>query len=121
MGKVSDIDLGGAGYEYSVLDSNRPSGIVQVDIFSRNHGFYIEGIAARVAHDGLIAAPCFSKILTRRCGLEFLDLTRSQTKGLISLFARTQSRGGQPPSVTAKDDLSPEESDPVFQSMDEEI
>jgi hypothetical protein len=73
IGNVKDISKGGIGCEYLAFDKLDKVEQVEVDIFSKAHGFYISNVPCRVAYDTSDHSLfLLSGAEVRRCGLQFI-------------------------------------------------
>ena len=86
MGKMKDVSRGGLGFEYTRIDDHPVQEKVEVDIFSASNGLHMARIPCRVAYDVKVGSyPSFESLETRRCGLQFSELSMQQI-GAISNF-----------------------------------
>jgi hypothetical protein len=77
-GRILDIGKGGLSYVY-VEDTRRSSGAFTMDILLNNIGFYMEKIPVKTVADvAVLNKVPFSVLPTRRCCVEFQELTWHQ-------------------------------------------
>lgn len=89
MGKVKDISRGGAAFEYTAFTESNSTKDIEVDIFSAAEGFHVARIPCKVVYDVQVNShPNLKNLVTKRCGLEFQNLTSQQLAQLSSLFTR---------------------------------
>lgn len=87
VGIVRDISQKGIGFEYT-----SQAGIAEIlgsrlDIFLNPLGFKLMGVPYKIAYDANADDPSdVSSIRTRRCGVEFVGLTRGQFEQLRELI-----------------------------------
>ena len=80
LGKVKDISIGGLSLEY-VLNKTKNTGFSEIDIFLTDDFFYLRRIPSKIIYDREIDEESRS-VITMRCGLQFDDLTPTQTSQL---------------------------------------
>jgi hypothetical protein len=87
IGKVTDINKGGLGFEYVSFDRVDKLEHVEVDIFSKSNNLYISRIACNVVYD-ISKGPFFilNSTETRRCGLQFGQLSKDHLGSLSALL-----------------------------------
>lgn len=87
IGNVKDISKTGISFEYLSFEESEAVEYVDVDIFSASEGFYITRVPCRVIYD-IRKEPAFllQDAETRRCGLEFGQLTEQQISAFSSFF-----------------------------------
>lgn len=94
VGKVNDISKHGAALSY--LTENIKTGLdidfSEVDIFLSGNKFYLHKVPCKIVYD--IQDPKSIKygIIKRRCGLNFIKLTESQTE-LLEFFLKNYTTG----------------------------
>jgi hypothetical protein len=86
IGWIREIGPDGVVYEYCVTDGKGDPDLVEVDIFRRDCNFLVSGISCRILFDVVMETPYFSRILTKRCGLQFIRLTECQRNELQAFF-----------------------------------
>ena len=84
LGKVKDISRGGMAYEY-ILNETLNTGYAEIDIFLSSDSFYLPRIPSKIIYDTKIVEK-FQKVETRRCGVQFRDLTEEQAANLELLL-----------------------------------
>ena len=87
IGKVTDINKGGIGFEYVSFDRVDKLEHVEVDVFSKSSNLYISRLPCRVVYD--ISQDSFfilNNAETRRCGLQFYQLSRDHLASLSALL-----------------------------------
>ena len=92
VGRVLDISKSGLSFQYI------PNGVhikdpTEVNICVFGHVFLIQSFPCRRVYDVDEAAPDFSVVLTKRCGIEFRGLADEQVTNL-EFFLKTYIRGG---------------------------
>jgi hypothetical protein len=86
LGKIADISRSGVAFEYPAYESCEQIDSVEVDIFSRIDDLHMSRVPCKVIYDiKAIEYPTFSKVETRRCGLQFQKLAPLQLRKLKSL------------------------------------
>ena len=84
IGKINDISINGLALSYLCESTKIPlhRGFTAVDIFSSEKSFYLQKVPCEIVYD--IQALKFFKnsIITRRCGLHFEELSKSQLEQL---------------------------------------
>lgn len=80
VGKIKNISLGGICLEYCIYTANDGIGTtIEVDIFSQCKDFYLPRIPCKIVYDTRIRHyPSFIGMETKRCGLQFLELSERQ-------------------------------------------
>ena len=71
-------------YEY-ILFETKNTGYVDIDIFLSSHSFYLPRIPSKIIYDTKIVEK-FQNVETRRCGVQFRDLTEEQAANLELLL-----------------------------------
>ena len=85
IGSISDISKGGVSLEYSVIqDYSELNDKLWVDIFCSSKKLELSNIPCRLIYDERIESDkgYIKTIETRRCGLEFAELTSNQSARL---------------------------------------
>lgn len=85
VGKIRDISMGGVGYAYTVTEGmdSRPECPVncEIDIFLSTNHFYLRRLSCRAVYDIHVEKdrqnPADVTIESKRCGLEFVDVSKS--------------------------------------------
>jgi c-di-GMP-binding flagellar brake protein YcgR len=86
IGKLTDISRNGIAFEYPAYESYEQKDCVEVDIFSLGDDLHVSSVPCKVIYDIVIVEhPSFTKIATRRCGLQFQELTPLHVNKLKSL------------------------------------
>jgi hypothetical protein len=85
IGKINDISINGLALSYLCESIKAPlhRGFTSADIFSSEKSFYLQKLPFEIVYD--IQDPKFdntSSIITRRCGLHFGELSKSQSEQL---------------------------------------
>ena len=96
VGKIKNISLGGLSFEY-ITGENSNQNSSSVDIFLIGNIFHLHNVPCKTIYDISIHIPYvnnqFIKILTtRRCGLQFEQLTDENNTKLI-LFLENHGQG----------------------------
>jgi hypothetical protein len=87
IGSVKDISETGICFEYLAFEKNERLEYVEVDIFSGSQNFYISRVPCRVVYDNRRdAAFILHDAETRRCGLQFQQLTAHQASHLAAFL-----------------------------------
>jgi hypothetical protein len=87
LGRLIDVGSDGATFEYVAYEHDEGVADVEVDIFTSNpNHFLLRSVPCRVVYDIEIEKPTFNGIKTRRCGLEFAQLTDRQCERLMVLL-----------------------------------
>jgi len=96
IGKLKNISSGGLAFEYTPIDDSTCNGFC-VDIFAAHSEFRLSNVPCRTVYD--IALPrhetdgTFSPtFLSRQCGLQFGELTETETEQL-RFFLKTYTHG----------------------------
>ena len=87
IGKVMDINKEGIGFEYVSFDKVDKLEDVEVDVFSKSNNLYISRIPCKVVYD--ISKDSFfilNNAETRRCGLQFGELSKHHLASLSALL-----------------------------------
>lgn len=88
IGKLKDISQGGVAFEYTVFQESQPVQTAEIDIFSAAKDFHLPRVLCKIVYDvKLDSYPSFNNIVTRRCGLQFQDLSEQQAAQLQTLFS----------------------------------
>ncbi len=90
LGKVKDISRGGMAYEY-IFNETQNTGDAEIDIFLSGDSFYLPRIPSKIIYDTKIVEK-FQSVETRRCGVQFRDLTEEQAAEL-DLFLKSHTTG----------------------------
>jgi hypothetical protein len=90
LGKVKDISRGGMALEY-VLIETQYGGSSEIDIFLSGDSFYLPRIPSKIIYDIKIVEK-FRSLETRRCGVQFGDLTEEQAANL-DFFLKNHTTG----------------------------
>lgn len=87
LGRLTDVGSDGATFEYIAHDCCEFVTDVEVDIFASNPSYFLlRSVPCKVVYDIEIERPTFSGIKTRRCGLEFAQLTDRHRERLMVLL-----------------------------------
>jgi len=96
VGRLKNISKGGLAFEYTAIDDSRCNGF-PVDIFAAHSEFHLSNVPCRTVYD--IALPrqekdgtFFPTFLSRQCGLQFGELTETETERL-GFFLKAYTRG----------------------------
>lgn len=88
IGKLTDISAGGLAFEYNAFDNCEKSDVVEIAIFSHPKDYSLPKAVCRVVYDREVdGCYSFKGFQTRRCGLEFCELTSDQMLQLDMLMA----------------------------------
>ena len=90
LGKVKDISIGGLALEY-VLKETKNTGFSEIDIFLSGNFLYLRRIPSTIIYVSEIDVESRS-VKTRRCGLQFGDLTPIQ-KSQLEYFIQKYTSG----------------------------
>ena len=95
IGRVNDISIKGLALSYlsERVKVGSYSDDSEVEIFLTGNRFYLHNVPCRVVYD--IIDPKSDKIyriMTRRCGLHFGELSKNQSE-LLELFLKNYTRG----------------------------
>ena len=82
-------------YEY-ILNETQNKGYAEIDIFLSGDSFYLPRIPSKIIYDTKIVEK-FQKVETRRCGVQFRNLTKEQAAKLDFLLKNhtTETADGQ--------------------------
>jgi hypothetical protein len=82
-GKIIDVSMGGLAFQY--ISELQPATVVSCElaIFSATGDFHLSRLSFVTISDFENARVPFSSIRTRRCGLQFGELTGDQTAELV--------------------------------------
>ena len=94
VGRVKDVSLGGVAFEY-ITDELNENDLTLIDIFATGNGLHLSRIPCRKIYEVSVkdtteVSSLSSELRTKRCGVEFDDLTKSelsQVKHLIETYA----------------------------------
>ena len=94
VGRVKDVSLGGVAFEYIAEEQNEDD-LSSIDIFATGNGLHLSRIPCRKIYEVSVkdtteVSSLSSELRTKRCGVEFDDLTKSelsQVKHLIETYA----------------------------------
>ena len=82
VGQIIDMSMGGLAFSY-IAEQEPSNGSFELDIFLTDHSFYLEKVPVKTISDFEIANEvAYSFTTTRRCGVEFGDLTLNQISQL---------------------------------------
>jgi hypothetical protein len=88
IGKLTDISAGGLSFEYNTFDERQDKDVVEIAVFSHPKDYSIPKATCRVIYDQQVEGGfSFKGFQTRRCGLEFFELTSDQMLQLDLLMA----------------------------------
>ncbi len=92
IGKLTDISAGGLAFEYNSFGDREKSELVEIALFSHPKDYSLPKAVCRVVYDREVE-DCYSfkGFQTRRCGLEFCDLTSDQMLQLDMLMANGEN------------------------------
>ena len=87
IGSVKDISKTGISFEYLAFEEGEEVEYVDVDVFSASQDLYISRIPCRIVYD-IRKEPAFilRDAETRRCGMEFGELSEQQASAFASFF-----------------------------------
>lgn len=92
IGKLTDISAGGLSFEYNVFDDQKRSDMVEIALFSHPKDYSLPKATCRVVYDQQVEGSfSFKGFQTRRCGLEFCELTSDQMLQLDLLIANGET------------------------------
>ncbi len=95
LGQVIDISLGGLCIRY-LSTSQTPAGCSGVKIFGSNGRFiHVDKVQCRIVYDREIPEGSWEQLSTRRCGVQFENLTvrhKSMLQDFIDHFAYDESQ-----------------------------
>ena len=80
LGQIIDISMGGLAFRY--MAGREPSRGLYLDMFSSDKTFYLGKIPFETISDFETQDVPFSSLATRRCGVQFGELTHIQTSQL---------------------------------------
>ncbi|MCE5333802.1 MAG: PilZ domain-containing protein [Desulfobacteraceae bacterium] len=84
LGQVKNVSNGGVCFEYLGFASQNKFNDICIDIFTRQVRLQLKRLPCRIVFDIRVPdLPTFSR--SRRCGLQFLELTQKQTITLQQL------------------------------------
>jgi len=90
MGQIQDISLGGLCVRYLCIDGDQEK-YSEVKIFGSNDRFiHVDRIKCKIVYDQEVPEYSWAQISTRRCGVEFEDLSvkhQSMIQDFIDHFA----------------------------------
>jgi len=80
LGKILDISEGGLCFQYLAKDDHSGDTAVQADIFMSDNGYYLPDVACKMVWDTEAEEKMTFPIgfQNRRCGLQFVSLTKDQ-------------------------------------------
>ena len=81
-GKIIDVSMGGLAFQY-ISELQPAAASCELAIFSASGNFCLSGLSFVTISDFENARVPFSSIRTRRCGLQFGELTGDQTAQLV--------------------------------------
>lgn len=84
LGKILDISEGGLCCQYLAKDNQDQDTAVQADIFMSENGYYLPDVACKMVWETEAEQKMTFPIgfQTRRCGLQFVKLTKEQKNKL---------------------------------------
>jgi|WetSurMetagenome_2_1015567.scaffolds.fasta_scaffold203364_1 hypothetical protein len=87
VGHLIDVSSSGLALEYTAFMPGERTELVEVDIFCQPKGLNVAHIPCRVAYDFKVDdAPTFRGFQTRRCGLQFAQVSPEQSEQLKALL-----------------------------------
>jgi c-di-GMP-binding flagellar brake protein YcgR len=100
MGQIEDISLGGLCIRYLTINEDK-EGCSEMKIFGSNERFiHIDKVPCRIVHDQEIPEYSWAQISTRRCGVEFQELSVKQLTMLQDFIDHFASNETQSPGST---------------------
>lgn len=89
VGQILDISMGGLAFLY--MDQGaRSRGIFSLELLLDDNCLHLEDVQARIVSDFEMSSEGPSSFIKmRRCGVQFIDLSRSQWKLLESFISKT--------------------------------
>lgn len=92
IGPIVDISKGGVSLEYAVIqDYSKLTDRLNVDIFSSSKTFEMFNVPCRLVYDWPVKQNkgFLETIETRRCGLEFIELTQQQADQIETAMVKS--------------------------------
>ncbi len=88
IGKLTDISAGGLAFEYNAFEDRESTEMVEIALFSHPKDYSLPRAVCRIVYDREVEG-CFNfkGFQTRRCGLEFRDLTSDQMLQIDMIMA----------------------------------
>lgn len=88
VGRLIDISISGASFEYFMFDNIAIEPKGEIDIFVSGRQFYLAGVPYELVYNQseIHTSPYTSSLVTSKCGLRFGELSKKQLKGLDSLI-----------------------------------
>lgn len=92
VGKVRDVSMSGAAFEYPVYEEYEKLEEVKVDIFSSEPShFLLLHVPCKIVYDVGVEHGAIAGIETRRCGVRFDDLSPQHSEKLKLLLGKYTS------------------------------
>jgi len=104
LGKIKDISRGGLAFEY-IAHEGQKRGSSEIDILITGDRFYLPKIPSKKIYDIKIGEEneiSIDRLETRRCGLQFGELTEEQAAQL-DFFLKNHTTGTASTTVSATD------------------
>ena len=99
LGQIQDISIGGLCVQY-VSTKEDAKGCSEIKIFGKNDRFiHLDRVQCRIVYDKEVPAGAWEQIITRRCGVEFKNLSvkhLSMLQGFIDYLALDGTQSGNP-------------------------
>ncbi|MGP0046269.1 MAG: PilZ domain-containing protein [Syntrophobacteraceae bacterium] len=99
VGQIQDISMGGVCVQY-VSTNEDNTGRSEIKIFGKNDRFlHLDRVQCRIVYDKEVPAGSWEQITTRRCGVEFKNLSvkhLSMLREFIDHFAFNETQSGNP-------------------------
>ncbi|MGA3114454.1 MAG: PilZ domain-containing protein [Syntrophobacteraceae bacterium] len=101
MGQIQDISMGGLCVQYVSTNVDN-KGCSEIKIFGSSGRFiHVDRVQCRIVYDQEVSEGFWEQISTRRCGVEFENLSAkhlSILQDFIDHFALDESKSGNPKS-----------------------
>jgi len=99
LGQIQDISIGGLCVQY-VSTKEDAKGCSEIKIFGKNDRFiHLDRVQCRIVYDKEVPAGAWGQIITRRCGVEFENLSvkhLSMLQDFIDHFTFNETQSGNP-------------------------
>ena len=95
LGKILDISEGGLCFQYLAKEDQTEEVAVQADIFMSDNGYYLPDVACKLVWDTETKEKMTFPIgfQSRRCGLQFVKLTKDQ-RDKLEFYLQEHTFGG---------------------------
>jgi hypothetical protein len=99
LGQIQDISIGGLCVQY-VSTKEDAKGCSEIKIFGKNDRFiHLDRVQCRIVYDKEVPAGAWEQIITRRCGVEFENLSvkhLSMLREFIDHFTSNETQSRNP-------------------------